>query len=161
MHVPCKCLVQQVQHKKQHNNHLHAYVYVSVHVYVCLCVCVCIFISFLFLFLTLFFFTSNDQCVIIFQVDQFTDDAIFLIHCEVIGPLYSVRQCTVGKGVFADCAIDRDTFLFEYVGRQVHADVIDDVDGDIEYQWRLSNGYIIDGSIGGNDSRFINHFVGL
>ena len=72
-----------------------------------------------------------------------------------------MRQCTVGKGVFADCAIDQGTFLFEYVGRQVHADAIDNVDGDIEYQWRLSNGYIIDGSIGGNDSRFINHFVGL
>ena len=87
-----------------------------------------------------------------------------LMHCEVIGPLYSVRQCPrnrVGKGVFADCNIDQGTFLFEYFGRQVHADLIDSVPGDIEYQWRLTNGFIIDGSIHGNDSRFINHFDGL
>ena len=75
--------------------HMCMYLYVYMSMCMCMYMCdyfmVCLVISFLFLFLTLFFFTSNYQCVRIFQVDPFTDEAIVLMHCIV----RSLVQCTL------------------------------------------------------------------
>ena len=66
-----------------------------------------------------------------------------------------------GKGVFAKRAIPRGTRIIEYTGaRRTIESLMTDVANGAEpsvYLIHLHEGMVIDGSIDGNDARFINH----
>ena len=77
--------------------------------------------------------------------------------------LYSVRLCPdprYGRGVFAQADIPANTFLFKYAGVRVGPKDYEKHDGDICYFWLLTDGVTVDGSKGGNASRFLNHYKG-
>lgn len=71
------------------------------------------------------------------------------------------RSRIEGTGVFAKRRIPKGTRIFEYVGerRTVTSILTEPPTGDLEhtYLFRLSDSIVIDGAVGGNDSRFINH----
>lgn len=80
------------------------------------------------------------------------------------GPRIEVRDSPIhGRGVFARRMIRKGTRVMEYVGRilpEAEADALygdgNEPDG-IVLLFTLENGYVIDGAVGGNDARFINH----
>ena len=71
------------------------------------------------------------------------------------------RSRIEGKGVFAKRKIHEGARIIEYVGAHLPIDTlfIARVEGRPAsvYAFRLNETTIIDGSVGGNDSRFINH----
>lgn len=70
------------------------------------------------------------------------------------------RSRIEGRGVFAKRLIPRGTRIFEYLGerRTVSSVVLGGLDGGPHtYLFRLNDQIIIDGAVGGNDARFINH----
>lgn len=71
------------------------------------------------------------------------------------------RSHIEGTGVFAKRRIPRGTRIFEYVGEHLTLSALltEAPSGDVEhtYYFRLNESIVIDGSVGGNDSRFINH----
>ena len=79
-------------------------------------------------------------------------------------PWHEVRQSSLhGHGVFARRFIPKGTYILEYEGLHITpaaADAQEATDPNDPYHtffFALSNGMIIDGGQGGNDSRFINH----
>lgn len=79
-------------------------------------------------------------------------------------PWHKVRKSKLhGTGVFAKRSIPTGTRIFEYEGKRIsgeQADAMFPVNPDDPYHtffFALSNGRIIDGGRGGNDSRWINH----
>ena len=66
-----------------------------------------------------------------------------------------------GKGVFAKRMIPRGTRIIEYTGaRRTLESLVADVASGLEpgvYLIHLHEGMLIDGSVDGNDARFINH----
>lgn len=80
------------------------------------------------------------------------------------GPWHEVRQSSLhGQGVFARRPIPAGTYILEYEGKRLtpeQADAQDPTDPNDPYHtffFSISNGMIIDGGQGGNDSRYINH----
>ncbi len=78
--------------------------------------------------------------------------------------LFSVRNSKIhGKGAFAIADISRGTRLIEYVGRRIPESLADEVYAEEDgvpshtFLFALDNGDVIDGSVGGNSSRWINH----
>ena len=79
-------------------------------------------------------------------------------------PLFEVRSSAIdGVGVFARRPIAEGTRIVEYVG-----EVISDTEADARYDDRamerhrtflfaLADGRCIDGAVGGNEARFVNH----
>ncbi len=71
------------------------------------------------------------------------------------------RSKIEGRGVFAKRKIHEGARIIEYVGAHVPIDTMfaARVDGKLAsiYSFRLNDTTIIDGSVDGNDSRFINH----
>ncbi|HVK39913.1 MAG TPA: SET domain-containing protein-lysine N-methyltransferase [Candidatus Kapabacteria bacterium] len=70
------------------------------------------------------------------------------------------RSRIEGTGVFAKRRIPRGTRIFEYLGqrRTLSSVLLDDGSyGDHTYLFRLNEQILIDGSVGGNDARFVNH----
>lgn len=77
---------------------------------------------------------------------------------------FAVRTSKIhGKGVFALTDIPKGTRLIEYVGRRIPEKLADEVYADVEGQpshtflFALDDGSVIDGTHGGNTSRWINH----
>ncbi len=77
---------------------------------------------------------------------------------------YEVKQSPLhGKGVFARAFIAADTAIFEYTGERISAEEADEKaashpdDPFHTFFFSLSCGFIIDGSVDGNDARWINH----
>lgn len=68
-----------------------------------------------------------------------------------------------GKGVFARKRIRKGERIIEYVGRKLPEAEADELYGDynepdgIVLLFTLENGMVIDGAVGGNDARYINH----
>ena len=68
------------------------------------------------------------------------------------------RSQTHGLGVFAAAAFARRSLVGIYAGRRRHAgERMTARDDGVTYLFGLSDGATIDGSDGGNDTRFINH----
>jgi hypothetical protein len=71
------------------------------------------------------------------------------------------RSRIEGKGVFAKRKIPRGTRIIEYAGARVPLErlLVESTDGHHSqvYLFRLNESTIIDGSVNGNDARFINH----
>lgn len=79
-------------------------------------------------------------------------------------PLFVVRRSKIhGNGVFAARKIPAETLLSEYVGERIswrEANKREGHDPDNPYHtfyFALENGKVIDGGVGGNDLRWINH----
>ena len=79
------------------------------------------------------------------------------------------RAGAAGLGVFALAKIPAGTFLWMYAGKRMRtgnrgagaaARYIEKQGGDISYCYLCQGGVTIDASLGGNDSRFINHYEG-
>ena len=78
--------------------------------------------------------------------------------------LFSVRNSKIhGKGVFALATIRKGTRLIEYVGRRIPEKFADEVYAEEDgkpshtFLFSLDNGDVIDATVGGNSSRWINH----
>lgn len=71
------------------------------------------------------------------------------------------RSRIAGTGVFAKRKIPKGTRIVEYLGSRVPVSrfLVEISEGKPAsiYAFRLNEGIIIDGAVGGNDSRFINH----
>ncbi|MCK9509377.1 MAG: SET domain-containing protein-lysine N-methyltransferase [Pigmentiphaga sp.] len=79
-------------------------------------------------------------------------------------PWHTVRNSTIhGKGVFAKRDIPAGTRIFEYEGERISAEEADErhpVDPENPFHtffFAIESGTVIDGGVGGNDSRWINH----
>lgn len=79
-------------------------------------------------------------------------------------PPIVVRDSAIhGMGVFATRNIRCGDYIMDYVGRIIPEDQADALYGDgnepegIVLLFTLENGTVIDGAVGGNDARFINH----
>lgn len=79
-------------------------------------------------------------------------------------PFHTVRQSDVhGRGVFARRRIPYGTRIFEYVGERISWKEAtrraerSSAPPNHTVLFALSSGRVIDGSVGGNDARFINH----
>ncbi|MCQ9617882.1 SET domain-containing protein-lysine N-methyltransferase [Paenalcaligenes niemegkensis] len=79
-------------------------------------------------------------------------------------PWHELKQSSLhGTGVFAARHIPAGTYIMEYEGKRISAQAADEMepsDPNDPYHtffFSLTNGKIIDGGNGGNDSRFINH----
>nr|MBF0682825.1 SET domain-containing protein-lysine N-methyltransferase [Pseudomonas sp.] len=79
-------------------------------------------------------------------------------------PWHTLRTSKIhGTGVYAARKIPAGTKVFEYVGEIISADEADrrhPVNPDDPFHtffFSLSNGNVIDGNVGGNDSKWINH----
>ena len=79
------------------------------------------------------------------------------------------RAGDAGLGVFALSRISAGTFLWMYAGKRMRTGnrdddelirYIDQQGGDISYCYLCQGGVTIDASLGGNDSRFVNHYEG-
>ena len=89
-------------------------------------------------------------------------------------PIAQSKYCVAkagefGLGVFALDRIPAGTFLWMYAGGRMRTGnrdgdelirYIDQQGGDISYCYLCQGGVTIDGSQGGNDSRFVNHYEG-
>ena len=80
------------------------------------------------------------------------------------GPWHEVHQSSLhGLGVFARRFIPMGTYILEYEGKRLsnaEADAQEPTNPDDPYHtffFSISNGLIIDGGQGGNESRYINH----
>lgn len=64
-----------------------------------------------------------------------------------------------GSGVFAARTLQPGTPIGRYAGRRYPADAVEDHDWDhaVTYAFGLSDGSVIDGGDGGNETRFLNH----
>lgn len=78
--------------------------------------------------------------------------------------LFTVRNSKIhGKGAFALTDIRRGTRLIEYVGRRIPESLADEVYAEEDgkpshtFLFALDNGDVIDATVGGNSSRWINH----
>jgi hypothetical protein len=74
--------------------------------------------------------------------------------------LIEVRESPIhGNGVFAKRRVPRRTLIGQYEGRRYEPGetIESDVEGGMTYLFALSDGGTIDGSEGGNATRFINH----
>jgi SET domain-containing protein len=78
--------------------------------------------------------------------------------------LFAVRNSKIhGKGAFALVDIRRGTRLIEYVGRRIPESLADEVYAEEDgkpshtFLFALDNGDVIDATVGGNSSRWINH----
>ncbi len=78
--------------------------------------------------------------------------------------LFAVRNSKIhGKGAFALVDIRRGTRLIEYVGRRIPESLADEVYAEEDgkpshtFLFSLDNGDVIDATVGGNSSRWINH----
>lgn len=76
---------------------------------------------------------------------------------------FEIRQSEIdNKGAFATEDIPKGTRVAEYVGEKINSEeaerreTINDEKG-VTYIFCLDEEYCIDGAVGGNDSRFINH----
>jgi len=71
------------------------------------------------------------------------------------------RSRIAGKGVFAKRKIPKGTRIVEYLGMRVPVSkfLVEISEGKAPsiYAFRLNDSMIIDGAVGGNDARFINH----
>lgn len=79
-------------------------------------------------------------------------------------PWHVLRRSPIhGTGVYAARKIPAGTRVFEYLGERISADEadarhpVDPADPFHTFFFSLSNGDVIDGNVGGNDSRWINH----
>lgn len=79
-------------------------------------------------------------------------------------PWHTLRTSKIhGTGVYAARKIPAGTRIFEYVGEIISADEADHrhpVNPDDPFHtffFALSNGTVIDGNVGGNDAKWINH----
>ena len=79
-------------------------------------------------------------------------------------PLYRVRRSKIhGTGAFAACDIRKGTRITEYVGDRIsHAEAdrryADKADDDNHtFLFTVDNRVVIDGGIGGNEAKYINH----
>jgi hypothetical protein len=79
-------------------------------------------------------------------------------------PWHTLRTSKIhGTGVYAARRIPAGTRIFEYVGEIISADEADrrhPVNPDDPFHtffFALSNGTVIDGNVGGNDAKWINH----
>jgi hypothetical protein len=79
-------------------------------------------------------------------------------------PWHTLRTSKIhGTGVYAARKIPAGTRIFEYVGEIISADEADrrhPVNPDDPFHtffFALSNGTVIDGNVGGNDAKWINH----
>ncbi len=79
-------------------------------------------------------------------------------------PWHVLRRSPIhGTGVYAARRIPAETRVFEYLGELITAAEADErhpVDPDDPFHtffFSLGNGDVIDGNVGGNDSRWINH----
>lgn len=79
-------------------------------------------------------------------------------------PWHTLRTSKIhGTGVYAARKIPAGTKIFEYVGEIISADEADrrhPVNPDDPFHtffFALSNGTVIDGNVGGNDAKWINH----
>ncbi|MCX7154104.1 MAG: SET domain-containing protein-lysine N-methyltransferase [Proteobacteria bacterium] len=77
---------------------------------------------------------------------------------------FAVRNSKIhGKGVFATATIRKGRRLIEYVGRRIPETLADEVYAEEDgkpshtFLFALDNGDVIDATVGGNDSRWINH----
>lgn len=73
-------------------------------------------------------------------------------------PALQVKDSPIhGKGVFVNkhCFFPRHSMLYEYTGKRCTTHE-DDPSGHT-FLWGLNDGRFIDGDVGGNDSRWINH----
>ena len=77
---------------------------------------------------------------------------------------FAVRNSKIhGKGVFATATIRKGRRLIEYVGRRIPESLADEVYAEEDgkpshtFLFALDNGDVIDATVGGNDSRWINH----
>jgi hypothetical protein len=79
------------------------------------------------------------------------------------------RAGDAGLGVFALDRIPAGTFLWMYAGKRMRTGnrgedavlrYIEKQGGDIRYCYLCQGGLTIDSSLGGNDSRFVNHYEG-
>jgi SET domain-containing protein len=78
--------------------------------------------------------------------------------------LFAVRNSKIhGRGAFARTDIRRGTRLIEYVGRRIPESLADEVYAEEDgkpshtFLFALDNGDVIDATVGGNSSRWINH----
>jgi hypothetical protein len=79
-------------------------------------------------------------------------------------PMYRVRRSTIhGTGAFASTDIKKGTRIAEYVGDRIsHAEAdrryADKTDDDNHtFLFTVDNRVVIDGGVGGNEARYINH----
>lgn len=79
-------------------------------------------------------------------------------------PWHEVRDSALhGRGVFAARFIPAGTYILEYEGQRLSTEEADasepsdPSDASHTFFFALSDGTIINGGVGGNDSRFINH----
>lgn len=79
-------------------------------------------------------------------------------------PLYAVRRSRVhGYGAFATRLIRKGEVIDEYVGDRISYEEADerykhrDVNDNHTFLYTLDERTVIDGNVGGNDARFINH----
>lgn len=75
---------------------------------------------------------------------------------------FQVRNSRIhGKGVFATADIPAGTELIEYTGRLITREQADEQYDEIysghTFLFTLNDDWIIDGNVGGNDARWINH----
>ena len=78
--------------------------------------------------------------------------------------LFAVRHSKIhGKGAFSLTTIRKGTRLIEYVGRRIPESLADEVYAEEDgkpshtFLFALENGDVIDATVGGNSSRWINH----
>lgn len=71
------------------------------------------------------------------------------------------RSRIAGKGVFAKRKIPKGTRIVEYLGERVpYSTLVAELtrgERDPTYLFRLNESFVVDGSRGGSDGRFINH----
>ncbi|ASD79827.1 SET domain-containing protein-lysine N-methyltransferase [Burkholderia gladioli pv. gladioli] len=77
---------------------------------------------------------------------------------------FTVRRSPVhGKGVFATCALVAGELVCEYLGERISWDEAvlrhprDPAQPDHTFYFDVGNGTVIDGAIGGNSARWLNH----
>ncbi|MGN8139171.1 SET domain-containing protein [Paraburkholderia sp. 22099] len=87
-------------------------------------------------------------------------------HANVLRPRsrITVRRSPVhGRGVFATCALVAGELICEYLGERISWDEAllrhprDPAQPDHTFYFDVGNGTVIDGAIGGNSARWINH----
>jgi SET domain-containing protein len=83
---------------------------------------------------------------------------------EVDTPLYTIRRSDVhGYGAFATRAIGKGVVIDEYMGDRITYAEADeryknrDVNDNHTFLYTLDEDTVIDGNVGGNDARFLNH----
>ena len=77
---------------------------------------------------------------------------------------FEIRKSPIqGRGAFATRRIEKGERIIEYTGEIISVEESDRRYDDESmsrhhtFLFSLDNGYVIDGAVGGNDSRFINH----